>query len=215
MSDLTYCCPLCHENLRVAPSLVGDQIDCPHCHHAIRVEAPIAELVDDSVLTGDKPLRVASPLDSEEVIRVVHPVMFRAHPVWFALLLLCVIAGGVLAFGGSYFSFPWQLAVGWIAGGVLAVIGLVGFFAWWVTTQALTLEITSKRTRSIRGLVAKSTSEVQHDDVRNIQVVQSFYGRLVDVGRLAVSSSGQDGLEIVADGIPGPNHIAGLIRDRQ
>lgn len=215
MSDLTYRCPMCHEPLRVAPALVGEQIDCPHCHRAIQIDAPVAELMEDTALDRDDAVRVSSPLDSEEVIRVVHPVMFRAHPVWFAILMLCLVGGAVLAFGGSYLNFPWQAFVGWVMGGIVIAIGLIGLIAWWIKTQTLTLEITSARTRSIRGLIAKSTSEVQHDDVRNIQVDQSFYGRLVDVGTLAVSSSGQDGLEILAKGIPGPNSLAELIRDRQ
>lgn len=215
MSDLTYRCPLCQESVRVAPALIGEQIDCPHCQRAIRVEAPVAELLDDSDHPGTNSRRVASPLDSEELIRLVHPVMFRAHPFWFAFIFAWVIGGVVLALGDSYLNLPWEPAVGWIAGGIVVSIGLLALFVWWVQTQALTLEITSKRTRSIRGLISKSTSEVQHDDVRNIQVDQSLYGRLVDVGRLAVSSSGQDGLEIVVHGIPSPNGIAELIRDRQ
>lgn len=215
MSDLTYRCPLCHEPVKVAASLVGEQIDCPHCHRAIKIEAPVAELIEGTDLDDGTADRVASPLDSEEMICVVHPVMFRAHPFWFLLLFGCFVAGLVIAAGGGFFSFPWQALVGWILGGVLAVFGGIGLIAWWLKTRAVTLEVTNKRTRLIRGLIAKSTSEVQHDDVRNIQVDQSMIGRLVDVGELAISSSGQDGLEINAKGLPGPNHIAELIRDRQ
>lgn len=215
MSDLTYRCPLCREPVKVAAALVGQQIDCPHCHRAIRIEAPVAELIEGTELDDGMADRVASPLDSEELIRVVHPVMFRAHPFWFLLLFGCFAAGLIIAAGGGFLELPWEASVGWIIGGSLAVFGGLGLIAWWLKTRTLTLEVTSKRTRLIRGFIAKSTSEVQHDDVRNIQVDQSVIGRLVNVGGLAISSSGQDDLEINAKGLPGPNQIAELIRDRQ
>lgn len=215
MSDLTYRCPLCHEPVKVAAALVGQQIDCPHCHRAIKIDAPVAELIEGTDLDDGTADRVSSPLDSEELLRVVHPVMFRAHPFWFMLLFACFLAGLIIAAGGGYFELPWQASVGWILGGALAVFGGIGLIAWWLKTQSLTLEVTSKRTRLIRGFIAKATSEVQHDDVRNIQVDQSMIGRLVNVGGLAISSSGQDDLEINAKGLPGPNQIAELIRDRQ
>jgi len=179
------------------------------------IEAPVAELIEGTELDDGKAQRVASPVDSEELLRVVHPVMFRAHPFWFLLIFGCFVAGLVIAAGGGFFKFPWEQSVGWILGGALAVIGGLGLVVWWLKTRSLTLEVTSKRTRLIRGFVAKSTSEVQHDDVRNIQVNQSVVGRLVNVGGLAISSSGQDDLEINAKGLPGPNEIAELIRDRQ
>ncbi len=215
MSDLTYRCPLCHEPVKVAAAQVGGRIDCPHCNRAIEIEAPKAELIEGTDLDDGTADRVASPLDSEEMLRVVHPVMFRAHPFWFILLFGCFVAGLIVAAGGGFFEFPWERSLGWILGGVLVVIGGLGLIVWWLKTRTLTLEVTSKRTRLIRGFIAKKTSEVQHDDVRNIQVDQSMVGRLVNVGGLAVSSSGQDDLEINAKGLPGPNEIAELIRDRQ
>lgn len=215
MSDLTYRCPLCHEPVKVAAALVGQQIDCPHCHRAIKIDAPIAELIEGTDLDDGTANRVTSPLGAEEMIRVVHPVMFRAHPFWFILLFGCFLAGLIIAAGGGFFEFPWEPPVGWAIGGALAVLGGIGLVVWWLKTRTLTLEVTSKRTRLIRGFIAKSTSEVQHDDVRNIQVDQSMVGRLVNVGRLAISSSGQEDLEINAKGLPGPNEIAELIRDRQ
>ncbi|WP_442511111.1 PH domain-containing protein [Novipirellula sp. SH528] len=215
MSDLTYRCPLCHEAVKVAPALVGEQIDCPNCHRVIKIDAPSAELIEGTGADGDSADRVASPLDSEELIRQVHPVMFRAHPFRFSLLFICFVVGVFLAAGGQLFELPWETTVGWVVGGVLAMIGGVGLIVWWISTRSLTLEVTSKRTRLTKGLIAKSTSEVQHDDVRNIQVHQSIIGRMVNVGALAISSSGQDDLEITANGLPGPNQIAELIRDRQ
>jgi len=215
MSDLTYRCPLCQQNIAVAPALVGQQIDCPHCEHPIKVDAPVARLIEETSPDDREIDRVVSPVNSEELIQTVHPVMFRAHPFYYLLLVACLLGGLVIGLGGRYFNLPWNTMIDWIIGGTLAGTGAVALFVWWVKTLGVTLEVTSKRTRLTRGLIAKASSEVQHDDVRNIQVDQTFIGRLVNVGALAISSSGQDDLEIEAKGLPGPGQIAELIRDRQ
>jgi len=215
MSDLTYKCPLCQKNIAVAPALVGQQIDCPHCKLPIKVDAPVARLIEETAPDDNEVERVVTPVNSEELIQTFHPVMFRARPFYYMLLMACLMGGLVIGLGGRYFSLPWNVTIDWIVGGTLAGIGAVALLVWWVKTLGVTLEVTSKRTRLTRGLIAKASSEVQHDDVRNIQVDQTFIERLVNVGSLAISSSGQDDLEIQAKGLPGPGQIAELIRDRQ
>jgi uncharacterized membrane protein YdbT with pleckstrin-like domain len=49
------------------------------------------------------------------------------------------------------------------------------------------------------------------EDVRNIQVSQSFFQRIFGVGWVGISSSGQSGIEIGVDGIPDPEMVRGLI----
>ncbi len=64
------------------------------------------------------------------------------------------------------------------------------------------------------GVVSRDTT-IQHEDIRNFQVSQSGFDRLFGVGDLFLSSSGQDGLEIRAYGIPKPEHVADVVRDLQ
>jgi len=56
---------------------------------------------------------------------------------------------------------------------------------------------------------------VRHDDVRNIQVNQNIYQRAVGTGDIAISSAGQDNLEIDVDSIPQPEELATTVRDLQ
>ena len=74
-----------------------------------------------------------------------------------------------------------------------------------------TLTITTKRTIITRGILSKSTSEVMHDDIRNIQTHQTFLQRILDVGYMAISSAGQSDVEIAVKGIPDPDGIKDLI----
>ncbi len=77
------------------------------------------------------------------------------------------------------------------------------------------LTLTDERTILRKGLLSKRTNEVRHEDVRNIQVTQSFVQRMLGVGRIAISSAGQDTIEIDMDGVRDPQAIANLIRVRQ
>jgi len=82
-------------------------------------------------------------------------------------------------------------------------------------SQFTTLTVTNDRTIYQRGFVSRETSEVQHDDVRNIQLDQSFVQRLLNVGGVSISSSGQDDIEVVAKRLPNPKRIIELIRANQ
>ena len=66
-----------------------------------------------------------------------------------------------------------------------------------------------------RGVINRRTSEVQHDDIRNIQVQQNLVERLVGAGTIAISSAGQDDMEIVARGIAHPQRVIETIRTHQ
>jgi membrane protein YdbS with pleckstrin-like domain len=88
----------------------------------------------------------------------------------------------------------------------LLTLGL-GLFPLWLKYLGERVHVTNKRTVLRTGLLSKRTTEVLHDHVRNIQVSQSFWNRVFDVGTLGISSAGQDGIEIVAQNIPRPEEV--------
>ena len=112
-----------------------------------------------------------------------NPSMFRNHPVGFiGTCLLCLV-----------------------------VVGLIVFLIWWLKCKGTTLTVTNDRTRLRRGILSKSVTEVWHKDVRNVQLDQSFFQRIFDVGTLGISSAGQSGVEIAVSGIPDPDGVKELI----
>ncbi len=114
--------------------------------------------------------------------------MFRNHPLGFVLTCLLSLVG----------------------------VGLVVFGFWWLKCKGTTLTVTSDRTRLRQGILSKSITEVWHRDVRNVQLDQTFFQRIFDVGSIGISSSGQSGLEIAVTGIPDPDGVKALIdRHRQ
>lgn len=125
----------------------------------------------------------ATSRPDERTLYEANPSMFRNHPVGFVLtILLC-----------------------------LAIVGLIILLVWWIKCKATTLIVTTDRTRLRRGILSKSVTEVWHSDVRNVQLEQTFFQRIFDVGMIGISSSGQSGMEIAVSGIPQPEHVKELI----
>ena len=123
------------------------------------------------------------PANEEVTLYDENPSMFRNRPVEFIVTaLLCIIG-----------------------------VGLVIFLIWWLRCKGTQLTITSDRTRLRKGILSKSITEVWHQDVRNVQLNQTFFQRLLGVGSLGISSAGQAGLEISVSGIPDPEQVKDLI----
>ena len=137
--------------------------------------------------------------------------MARSSPMQFTACWLGVLAStGLLVWSVTH----GQAAAGWVSAAILVLL-LIVLLTWWLDTIATSLTVTTRRTTLRRGIFEKNTNEVQHDDVRNIQVDQNVMHRLLGVGTLKVSSSGQDDLEIVVDGIVHPARVAQMIRANQ
>ena len=123
------------------------------------------------------------PANEEVTLYDENPSMFRNRPVEFIVTALLCLVG----------------------------VGVVIFLLWWLRCKGTQLTITSDRTRLRKGILSKSITEVWHQDVRNVQLKQTFFQRLLGVGSLGISSAGQAGLEISVSGIRDPEQVKDLI----
>ncbi len=125
--------------------------------------------------------------DAETILAEIQPSMFRNMPLLFCVVvLLCFL-----------------------------LVGIPILLIWWLMCKATKLTVTNKRSTLRRGLLSKSTTDVWHRDVRNVQITQSLQHRLFGVGTIGISSSGQSGMEIQVSGIPGPERIKKLIDEHR
>ncbi len=113
--------------------------------------------------------------------------MFRNNPVYFVICLVLSIVG----------------------------VGLILFLIWYLQAKATTLTVTNEQTTLRKGLLSKETNDVFHENVRNIQVKQSFLQRLFNVGYIGISSSGQSGVEIEVNGLPDPDRVKEIIDEHR
>jgi uncharacterized membrane protein YdbT with pleckstrin-like domain len=124
---------------------------------------------------------------AEEILYDARPAMFRNHPIYFVFCILLSFVG----------------------------VGLVLLLIWWIQNLSTRLTVTTEQTTLRRGILSKYTNDVFHSNVRNIQVRQTFFQRLFDVGWIGISSSGQAGLEIEVNGIPHPEKVKQIIDDHR
>ena len=126
-----------------------------------------------------------STTTDEQILYEASPAMFRNRPVSF---ILCVILSFV-------------------------VIGLIIFLVWYLRSRATQLTVTNEQTTLRKGLLSKYTTDVFHENVRNIIVRQSFFQRMMGTGYVGISSAGQGGIEIEINGIPDPDRVKQIIDD--
>ena len=119
----------------------------------------------------------------EETLYVDSPSMMRNHPIGFFVACLLVPIG----------------------------VGAVILLVWYIRARSTELTITNLRSRLHKGWLSREITEVWHRDIRNVQLTQSFPQRMLGTGRIGISSSGQDGIEIEAVGFKNPDEIKHLI----
>ncbi|MEM7755763.1 MAG: PH domain-containing protein [Planctomycetota bacterium] len=157
----------------------------------------------------DRAEREGLPPDSgpEQDVRRIRAAMLRTAPIRFVTLTLVVL--GAIGYGGwlAYQDRP-------IVAALIGVIGLgaVGYLVYWkIQTYATRLRVTNKRTVMTVGLLSKATTEVLHDNIRNVKIDQSFWERVWNVGRVSIASSGTDEEEIEMSGVPSPHELARIV----
>lgn len=213
---ITFNCDRCERTLEVGDELAGTKVQCPYCGDVNVVPRVIARSAGDTgAVSGgtpqprDRAAAMGLPPDAGPETRVmkVRPAMFRARPMLFSVLTLAAVGGTI---GAAVFAFRGQAVWAYLCGAAAAA-GLVALGVWKIKTLGVALEITNKRTIESRGLLSRATSEVLHDDIKNLQITQTFWQRVWNVGTVGISSAGQDDIEITAQDMPRPAEIKRVI----
>lgn len=224
----SYQCPHCEQRVEVSEDRLGDILPCTNCGKPFRAQVPTGKLLEEQ--SGEwRPVRVRSN-ESEQTLRMLRPAVFRRAP-FQNLGLLVLILGGlwmVIWFSTGHGPAPPEGLVegtpppashastpmAWL-GFLLMLIGLAPMLLHYVHSRFESLTITSRRSIWRRGILVKNVSEVEHEDIRNIQVKQGVTDQILRVGRVSISSAGQNDMEITIPGVPKPAEIVDLVRQQQ
>ena len=98
---------------------------------------------------------------------------------------------------------------------ILCAVTVIPLVIWYLRSRGTTLIVTDDQTTLRTGILSRNTNDVFHENVRNIQVRQSFFQRLMGVGDVGISSAGQSGVEIEVKGIPDPDRVKQIIDDHR
>ncbi|HNQ91158.1 MAG TPA: PH domain-containing protein [Verrucomicrobiota bacterium] len=102
----------------------------------------------------------------------------------------------------SWWGFFWHLLFFWL---------LVPLFVAWWCRASVVLRIYRNRIVIERGIFSKSIREFMVSDIRAIDIDQTFWGRLVGVGDLTVSTAATTDASERLNAIPDPLAIRDLI----
>ncbi|MCC6320504.1 MAG: PH domain-containing protein [Phycisphaerales bacterium] len=221
-----YTCANCRRDLEVDDALAGSRVKCPHCANVeviaatarTSTPAPLRSAHDTrsasaaSPNTDDRAAAMGLPPDTgpETEVKRIHPVMFRSRPS-HSLGIFALILGGLsvalAAHAGAIGGASWLAYPGWLA--VLVGLGWVG---WWkLDAMSTEVIITNKRTTVRRGLFSRMTREILHDQVKDIEVVQTFAQRLLRTGTLGIDGSGTDKIELIVEHLPDPVGLRAIV----
>lgn len=210
-------CDRCDMLIELDDEQAGTKHECLNCGDMNRVPqlagGAVALADEDPEIDSKKIDRAAKagyPADFGPETRVlkIRRCWFRSRAIRFSLVALITIAslvGLLWTKLGSHGMMYYGLF------GFLTVAGTGMILWWWFDRLSASFEITTKRSIMHRGFFSKSSSEVVHDNIRNIQVDQSFLQRVCKVGRIGISSSGQDGVEIQVNHLANPDQLKEII----
>ncbi|MEQ9207134.1 MAG: PH domain-containing protein [Phycisphaerales bacterium] len=210
-------CDKCDMLIELDDDQAGTKHECLNCGDINRVPNPHNadvqppepnDPVDSKKI--DRAAKAGYPADfgPENRVMKVRRCWFRSRAIRFSITTLIVVASLI---GLLWTKLGDHGLAYYILFSFLTVGGIALLIWWWIDRLTASFEITTKRTIMHRGFFSKSSSEVVHDNIRNIQVDQTFLQRMTNVGRIGISSSGQDGVEIQVNHLPNPDQLKQII----
>lgn len=132
---------------------------------------------------------------------------YQARPAWrnqwFEIAAAVLLLALFLFIAGKSVTVGWrdniQILLAAVGIPFLPLVSLILYrrHAWLYTITADTIE-------SSHGIVARSVQSIRLQDLRNVNVRQTFMQRLLGVGDVEFSSAGGAGIEVVFYGVPDP-----------
>jgi predicted RNA-binding Zn-ribbon protein involved in translation (DUF1610 family) len=151
------------------------------------------------------------PASGEEVLVItVHREMFRARPLSFLGLWAAVVGGLIAAVIFLNSSATGARLGAWMCL-LIALAALITLGVWKIRTFAQRLRITNKRSVLTRGLLSRSSVEILHRTLQEIEVRQSFAQRLMGIGSLMLSNAAESEVEIIVHDVRNPDHLRQII----
>lgn len=122
---------------------------------------------------------------ADQVLYDSHEPMFRNHPVIFVASVLLIPV----------------------------VVGIVILVVWYISSIARRFTITSEEMSYTTGILSKHRIELRLAQIRSVRVDQRFLQRIFRVGDIKIFTAG-DAPELVVTGMPDPEKVSQIIRDR-
>ena len=144
---------------------------------------------------------------SSDLLYSENPKMPRNNPFRLTLIIILNVGGLVAAFRLDQQSLQ-IIGLGVWLGTIIMLL------VWYLQIKSIKLSVTNNDILVERGLLRKNRKELAIDKIRTIEVDQDFIDRIFGVGMIKVFTAG-DLPEIVVPGLPDPNKIRDLVKQKQ
>lgn len=130
--------------------------------------------------------------DGERVLMQTH-----RHPLFLAMRLVLWVLGALVLIGLGVWaavSLGWPAAIlAWVVALIPLTIGLVRFLRW----RSERFLVTSRRVMQISGVLGRRVFDSSLNQVNDILLTQSLFGRMLDYGNVEIITGNDAGLNLL------------------
>jgi membrane protein YdbS with pleckstrin-like domain len=201
---ITVACDRCDKPFQVPDDKAGLKVPCPACGD-IKVipgmaAGPASAAPDRAGALGLPPAN-----GPEATVLRVSSAMFRSRPIAAMAVIVLVLAGA--AGGAAFMMVATPQPILAIACGALAVVGVFILLTWKISSLTTRLQVTNKRVVLTRGILSKTTVEMLHRTIQDIEIKQSFADRLLNVGTINIANASEDDDAMVIENVRDPYSV--------
>ncbi len=128
--------------------------------------------------------KVLQPGETVKAVATLHWLVYGKS------LLLFIVAALLVAFAWSL-QDEGQKRLALLAALIAYALMLVALISEWMTRRGTEIVVTDRRVIYKRGLLSRHTVEMNISKVETVDVLQSFWGRLLDYGTINIRGTGE------------------------
>jgi len=220
MPEFDFKCPSCGKTLRIEEAHRGKKTICPACSERIFIppkpadEAPQPKLVQTPPAASEQILAegVGTALSGNPLLEEEKDV-FRIRPTLKARIGQIILALLVPLLGGAaVILLKAEAPLSQIIIGTGVAAGLIIFLAALYKKHSILYRLSTQRFFVYHGLVSRKVEELELFRVRDVQVTQSVFERLLKFGKLTVFSTDQTSPKFEMIGVRDPLKVKDTIR---
>ena len=139
----------------------------------------------------------------------VYNPAWRSFCLHIAAMVACLVLVAIVSLNVSMDAAYQKALWGFFVLFVLVVFGNMFF-----KRMETTLIVRPDEVAFEKGILKRESVEIGMRSIRTVQVTQRIIQRILNVGDIAVASSGTDGYEILVANMPSPHDIRNQIQER-
>jgi DNA-directed RNA polymerase subunit RPC12/RpoP/membrane protein YdbS with pleckstrin-like domain len=209
MAEYDFKCPNCGNTLRIDDVHQGKKTTCPACRKEILIPPKPVETAPQPKLVSQAGAASATgdllPQEEKDVF-ALRPTLKMYLGRILAALLVAACAAALAA----------VIQAGPTVDRIIIIAGLAIAFVLFLTVlyrkYSVLYRLSTQRLFLVRGLVSRKVEELELFRVRDIQVVQSFWQRILRYGRMTVFSTDASAPKFEMLGVADPLKVKDAIR---